>query len=129
MINNVVLLGNLTDNPEEKSSKENKQFCTFTIALNSTIKGERTTMYIDCVAGGETGVGIKRYFRKGDYICVKGSLCLRSYKTKHGDYARKCYISVNGFSFCGSSLKSSGIEEQDDEPQVDLSLGEDDLPF
>lgn len=129
MINNIVLLGNLTRDPEERASKENKQFCTFTIALNSTINGEKTTMFVDCIAGGETGIGIKRYFRKGDYICVKGSLCLKRYKTKHGDYARTCYISVNGFSFCGSSVKVSEMEVQDDEPQVDLPAGEDDLPY
>lgn len=129
MINNVVLLGNLAGNPEIKTSKTGNQFCAFCIAINNTVKGERTVTYFDCIAGGEAGISIERYFRQGDYICVNGSLCQRKYKTKHGDCAKSCYINVNSFSFCGSSYNESAMQEYDDEPQVDLPSSEDDLPY
>lgn len=131
MINNVVLLGNLTGDPEIRTATSGKELCRFTIALNDTnAAGEKTVEYIPCIAWENLGRTISKYFHKGDCISIVGSLKKSSYTTKHGDRASVCNVHVSSFSFCGSSYDSDKESLQIDEPVVSLpGSDEDDFPY
>lgn len=131
MINNVVLLGNLTGDSEIRMTTSGKELCRFTIALNDkNAAGEKTAEFIKCVAWEELGRTVSKYFHKGDYISVIGSLKMSSYTTKHGDRATSCNVDVSSFSFCGSNYDSDKESLQTDEPVVSLpGSDEDDLPY
>lgn len=131
MINNVTLLGNITNDPEIRTATSGKELCVFTIALNSkTPTGGKKTEYIDCVAWDKLGQTIAKYFRKGDYISIVGSLRTSKYKTPHGDWAKKYNVDISTFSFCGKGYDSAPAEQPaEDDPVVSLPSSDDDLPF
>ncbi len=127
MINSVTLVGRLTVYPEIKTTKNGKECCQFTIAINYGKKDEEKSVeYYVCTAWEALGTTISRYFKKGDYIAVSGRLSVKPYKTKHGDNATASNIVVNDFSFCAN--KSN--QQASDNDKVSLPLDDDDeLPF
>lgn len=92
MINNVVLLGNITKEPEVKKSKSGKKYARFTIALN----GRDKTTFVPCVAFEKTAELIENYFTQGSFIGVTGSLDIQKKDDKY--YTN---IIVNEISFAG----------------------------
>lgn len=132
MINKVILLGNMTADPEIRTTTSAKEVCRFSIALNGKNSiGDKTVDYVNCCAWEELGTRISRYFLRGDTICVVGVLKFSKYKTKHGDNAVSCYVDVKEFSFCGSGKNKSTqvCSDISDEPEALMPGNEDDLPF
>ena len=134
MINEVILLGNLTSDPEIRTTSAGKEVCRFSIALNSkSASGDRTVDYINCAAWEDVGRRLARYLRKGDGICVIGSIKMSKYKTAHGDSATTCTINVKEFSFGCSPRREDRSPRNDEEPEVSLPVKDEDdesgLPF
>ena len=104
-INNVVLVGRLTQDPELKMTKNNKEFCRFSIASN---RDKETVGFYDCVAWGKTAEIIAKHLSKGRRIGVTGSLWYSSWKRDDGKTASKVEIMVNMFQFLDSEKKDTG---------------------
>ncbi len=80
--NKVILIGNLTDDPELKTTTNGIKVTTFTIAVNRryTKPGEQAqTDFINVVAWRQTAEFVSRFFTKGKPILVCGSLQTRSW--------------------------------------------------
>ncbi|MDP1615074.1 MAG: single-stranded DNA-binding protein, partial [Methylococcales bacterium] len=73
MLNTAFVQGNLTANPETKSSSSGK-FVTFSIAHNYGKGDKKVTVFINCVANDKLGETIMKYFTKGKPIIVEGTL-------------------------------------------------------
>lgn len=130
MINKVILLGNITADPEIRTTPTGNECCRFSVALNGrNAKGERTVEYVNCSAWDDTGRSIARYCRRGDSVAVVGALKFSKYKTKHGDTATACTVNVYEWSFGGGSGRKDNGADETAEPEVSLPAGEDDLPF
>lgn len=89
-MNNVILMGRLTADPELRQTQSGISSCRFTIAVNRKFKNKDTDQYesdfISCVAWRQTAEFVSRYFSKGSMICVSGSLRTGSYTDKnHSD--------------------------------------------
>ena len=106
MINKVILLGNITKEPEVKKSKSGKKYARFTIALNEKDK----TTFVTCVAFEKTAELIENYFSKGSFIGVTGSLDIQKKDDKY--YTN---IIVNEISFAGYK-KAEAEEAMEDLP-------------
>ena len=84
MINNVVLLGRLTADPELKKTQSDLSVCSFTIA-NDTGSGEhKKTHFLPVVAWRGTAEFICKYFKKGQQIGIVGQLTMRKWEDKDG---------------------------------------------
>ena len=80
----VVILGNLTRDPELRATPSGLKLANFTVAINrnyTSQSGEKQTetSFIDCVAWGKTGETIAKYFQKGRQILVSGRLNQRTW--------------------------------------------------
>jgi single-strand DNA-binding protein len=148
--NKVILMGNLTRDPESRTTPSGQSVTNFSLAVNRTWKGadgqqNEDVSYIDCVAWGKTGEIITQYLGKGRAILVSGRLDQRSWEDKEsGGKRSKIEVIVEDFNFVGdgqgggsdaprtsstSTTKSSNKEEArtdniDDKP-IDLS----EIPF
>ena len=112
MINNAVLMGRLTANPELKTTPSDVSVTPFTIAVDRKYGGqEKQTDFIDCVAWRQTAEFICRYFRKGDLIAVEGELQTRNYEDKNGNKRKAVEVVVNNVSFCGSKTSREAPPE------------------
>lgn len=116
-MNNVILMGRLTHDPELRQTQSGISSCRFTIAVNRKFKndkGEYDADFISCVAWRQTAEFVSRYFSKGSMICVSGSLRSGSYTDKnHSDvthYTTDVY--VDNVEFCGDKGNNSGNQQQ-----------------
>ncbi len=145
--NKVILMGNLTADPELRTTPNGQNLASFTLAINRTwnsTNGERQeeTSFINCTAWGNTGETIAKYVGKGRQLLVSGRLQQRSWEDKETGKRRSAIdVIVEEFSFVndgrgsganagGGSQKASSQPPADtaevdaDEP-IDLS----DIPF
>lgn len=142
--NKVILMGNLTRDPETRATPGGQSVTNFSLAVNRTWKGQdgsqqESVSYIDCVAWGKPGEIIAQYLQKGRAVLVSGRLDQRSWDDKEtGQKRSKVEVVVEDFNFVGdggrggdqpsggapAAAKDPVIQDIDDKP-IDLS----DIPF
>ena len=77
-MNNVSLIGRITNDLEVKATSTGKSVLNFCIAVN---KDKETTYFIDCVAWNTTATNIGKFFKKGSQIAnivVDGAIAYRN---------------------------------------------------
>lgn len=151
--NKVILMGNLTRDPEVRTTPSGQSVANFSLAVNRTWRdangqNQEAVSYIDCVAWGKAGEIIAQYMQKGRALLVSGRLDQRSWDDKEtGGKRSKIEVVVEDFNFVdggngggngdfnaparsststGASAKkpADDTEEIDDKP-IDLS----EIPF
>ena len=86
-MNKVFLIGNLTRDPEMRTTPSGVGVCSFSIAVNRKIQsktGEKKTDYFDIITWRSLAELCGRYLSKGRKVAVVGELQNRSYETKDG---------------------------------------------
>jgi len=109
--NKVVLMGNLTRDPELRSIPSGQQVASFSLAVNRTWKNasgeqQEAVDYIDCNAWGKPGEIITQYMKKGSAILVSGRLQQRQWE-QEGQKRSKVEIVVEDFNFVGGNDSGS----------------------
>ena len=127
--NKVILIGNLTRDPELRFLPSQTPVCEIGLAVNRKWKpkdGEQReeTCFIDCTAFGKQAEVINQYMTKGRPIMIEGRLQLDSWE-KDGQRRSKHKVVVEQFQFLGDTKP-----EAQDRPQteVDPKTG-DEIPF
>ena len=113
-LNKVMLMGNLTRDPEIKYTPKGTAIANFGIAINRVFtpeggeKREEVT-FIDLEAWGRTAEVIGEYFKKGKPIFIEGRLKLDSWDDKTtGKKMSKLRVVVESFEFLGSREGGAG---------------------
>ncbi|MGH7157787.1 MAG: single-stranded DNA-binding protein [Candidatus Saccharimonadales bacterium] len=112
--NKVILMGNLTRDPEVRTTPSGQSVANFSLAVNRTWKGQdgntqEAVSYIDCVAWGKTGEIIAQYVQKGRPLLVSGRLDQRSWDDKESGQKRsKVEVVVEDFNFVGGGAGGQG---------------------
>lgn len=105
-LNRVVLTGNLTRDPELRSTPSGTSVCQFSIAVNGREKrgGEWQDRadFFDCVAWGSMGESLARYKQKGDPLAVDGRLRQERWQTQGGDNRSRVVVVADSVQFLGS---------------------------
>ena len=89
-VNKVILIGNLTRDPELKQTQSGQSVTTFGIATNRewmTSSGERkqSAEFHECVAWAKLAEICANYLKKGKLVYLEGYLKTRSWETETGD--------------------------------------------
>lgn len=135
MLNTVILMGRLAQEPEMKTTTNGKSYLKFTIAVSQdkvSSDGERKVNFIDCLAWEKSAELICNYFSKGDLIIIEGRIETGTYKDKQGNDKKSFVVVVKSINFTSSKNNSNTkkrIDEKNkEENQVNL-LDNQDLPF
>ena len=111
-MNKVILIGNLTRDPEVRYSQsaEPVAICKFSIACNKRFKreGESDADFINCVALGKTGEFVEKYFTKGKKIGIVGRLSVRPYEDQSGQKRTWTEVVADEVEFVDSKTGSGG---------------------
>ncbi|MDQ3093614.1 MAG: single-stranded DNA-binding protein [bacterium] len=110
--NQVILMGNLTRDPELRSTPNGQSVCSFSLALNRSYKGsdgewQEATDFIDIVAWGPLGERVSQYLSKGRPCLVNGRLQSRSWE-QEGQKRSKVEVVAQDVTFLGGPQGSSG---------------------
>lgn len=104
--NQVVLMGNLTRDPELRTTPNGQNVCNFSLALNRSYKGsdgewQEATDFVDIVAWAGLGERVAQYLSKGRPALVSGRLQSRSWE-QDGQKRSKLEVVALDVTFLGS---------------------------
>jgi len=102
-VNQVILLGNLTRDPELRQTPSGQSVVSFSLALNRAYKDQsgewvEATDYIDVVAWGPLAERVAQYLHKGRRALVQGRLQSRSWE-QDGQKRSKVEVLANDVTF------------------------------
>lgn len=104
--NQVVLMGNLTRDPELRTTPNGHSVCSFSLALNRSYKNAsgdwvEATDYVDIVAWAALGERVSQYLTKGRPALVSGRLQSRSWE-QDGQKRSKLEVVAQDVTFLGA---------------------------
>jgi single-strand DNA-binding protein len=120
--NQVTLMGNLTRDPELRTTPNGASVCSFSLALNRSYKNsegnwQEATDYIDIVAWGPLGERVAQYLTKGRPALVAGRLQSRSWE-QDGQKRSKVEVVANDVTFLGGPGGGQAAPAVDDIDQT-----------
>ncbi|MHC5269305.1 single-stranded DNA-binding protein [Enterococcus sp. LJL98] len=111
MINNVVLVGRLTKDPDLRYTSSGTAVATFTLAVNRNFasqSGEREADFINCVIWRKSAETLANYAKKGTLLGVTGRIQTRNYENQQGQRVYVTEIVAENFQL----LESRAVNEQ-----------------
>lgn len=120
-LNKVLLMGNLTRDPELRMTPKGTAICTFSLAVNRQFKTESgetkdEVTYVDIEAWGKQGETISKYVTKGRPLYVEGRLRLDQWEDKNTKEKRsRMKIVLENFQFLGDSRGGGGQSSSGEE--------------
>ena len=111
-MNNVSLIGRLTQDPELRTTSTGLSTTRFSIAVDGrpTASGERTTNFINIVAWRGQAENVCKYCKKGSQVGVTGYIQTGSYTAQDGTKRYTTDVVANQVTFLGS--KSAGDADE-----------------
>lgn len=150
MINKIVLIGRLGQDPELRYTQQGTAVLAFDIAVNRQFKGSdgsRETDWISIVAWRQLAELCAQYLRKGSQVAIEGRLQTRSYENKDGQKVKVYEVVAENVQFLDrgtdtgyEASSSQGFQAQqttnrtkNDDPFANndkiIDISDDDLPF
>lgn len=150
MINNVVLVGRLTRDPELRYTPQNQAVGTFGLAVNRQFKnanGEREADFINCVIWRQQAENLAKFAKKGALIGITGRIQTRNYENQQGQKVYVTEVVADTFQMLESNKaqgqQASKPQAQNKKPQAPdpfkapaadpfaggAEISDDDLPF
>jgi single-strand DNA-binding protein len=129
-MNQLIIIGNLTRDPESRSTQSGKQVCTFSVAVTRRNDREKSDFF-RVSAWGELGNNCARYLSKGKKVCVIGQVSVSTYTTQNGETRANMDVFAEKVEF----LSPSGNTQQNapQAPKTDAQSGfvqvDDEIPF
>lgn len=117
-MNNVILVGRLTKEPEMSYTKSGKAVCKMTIAVD---RGKEDADFINCVAFDRNAENIGKMFHKGRPISVIGNIRTGSYTNRDGKKVYTTDVWIDRWEFVPQ-------DKRDEVPDT-FSSAVDDIPF
>ena len=126
-MNNVILMGRLTRDPELQYSNNGTAFSKFSIAVPRDFKREEVD-FINCLAFGKTAETIAEYLKKGKRIALQGRIQTGSYNNKEGQRVNTFEVVIDKFEFVDSAKSEENNKNVRSNVRSEEDL-EDDFPF
>ena len=142
-MNKVILIGNLTKDPEQQYTPSNICVCRFTVAVNrsySSASGDKQTDFLPVVCWRSQAENCARHLKKGSKVGVSGSIQTRTYDDANGVRRYVTEIVADEVQFL-STRNENGSDDIPDIPEVRETrrvprvedarpvANDDDLPF
>ena len=112
--NKVILIGNMTADPELKTTQSGISVCSFSIAINRRFanEGQQNVDFINIVAWRNTAEFVNKYFKKGKPILVCGQLQTRTWNDNEGNKRYATEVIADEVSFVGNNETSTGAKNE-----------------
>ena len=139
-INRVVITGNLTRDPELRSTRGGTSVCSLRIATNSRRKDASGNWvekpnYFDVTVWGAQGENCAQYLSKGRPVAIDGRLDWREWEAQDGSKRQAVQIIASTVQFLGGRQEGEGAQPQfvpSGAPAESADFGtggDDDIPF
>lgn len=118
-MNKVFLVGNLTRDPELRSTKDGIAVCTFNVAVNKRFKhdGEQEADFFRITAWRGLGENCAKYLAKGKKVSVSGSVSAQAYVGNDGQPHASLEVLADDIEFLSPKSESSFTPAEPNKPQ------------
>ena len=133
-INRVVLTGNLTQDPEQRSTADGTAVCALRIASNARRKDATSGAwtdkpnYFDVTIFGAQGENAARYLAKGRGVAIDGRLDWHEWQSQDGTKRQAIQIIADTVQFLGTPQQAPNDQPHNRAPLPAVS-SDDDIPF
>ena len=135
-LNKVMLIGNLTRDPQLSYLPSQTAVVEFGLAINRKWTGKdgekkEETCFVDCRAFGRPAENINKYLSKGRPIFIEGRLTFDSWTAQDGSKRSKHRLTVENFQFLGGGTGAAGqdVNNSSVREQAENGQADDDIPF
>lgn len=113
-MNKLTIIGNLTSDPELRTTTSGKNVCSFTVAVNRPKRNgqDQGADYFKVSTWNEHGISCSKYLEKGKKVCVIGPVSVRAYTNNKGEPAASLEVTVNEVEFL--SPRMTPVTDPDD---------------
>ena len=130
-INSLTIIGNLTADPETRTTKDGKSVCGFTVAVNrrgqKDANGNNIADFFRVGVFGKTGEACQKYLGKGKKVCVVGSVSVHAFTGNDGQPRGSLEVFATDVEFLASA-GDQGSQQAAPAP-VAQPVDTDTLPF
>jgi single-strand DNA-binding protein len=136
--NKVLLMGNLTRDPQFSYTPNQTPVVDFGMAMNRRWTGQDgsqrdETCFVDCRMFGKRAEVVNKYCKKGNPLFVEGRLTFDSWEAQDGSKRSKLRVTVENFEFIGGGGGSGGgsgggFNRSGNQPSTPQA-SDDDIPF
>ena len=111
--NKVILIGNLTRDPQLRYTPSQAAVCDFGVAVNRQWTGQdgqkrEEVCFVDCTAWARQAETIQKYLSKGRPVFIEGRLTYRQWDGPDGKKRSKLEVTVERFQFLGGPRSGGG---------------------
>lgn len=148
-MNKVILIGNLTRDPELRTTSQGINVCSFTIAVNKRRAGQsaagdqQDADFFRITAWRQLGELCQKYLAKGRKVCVVGTVSVSTFEGKDGATRASLEVTADEVEFLSPRSESTGGDYRPAMPASDMGsavgsaptgggftqVEEDELPF
>ncbi|MGM0237461.1 single-stranded DNA-binding protein [Enterococcus sp. AZ103] len=123
MINNVVLIGRLTKEPDLRYTSSGQAVATFTLAVNRNFtnqSGNRDADFINCVIWRKAAENFANFAKKGSLVGITGRIQTRNYENQQGQKVYVTEVIIDSFQMLETR---SANDQRQNNPHMDASDG------
>ena len=132
-MNKIILIGNLTKDPETRTTPSGKSVCSFDLAVNERRGGQDSTTYFRISAWEKQGENCQRFLSKGKKVMVSGPVSARAYTTSGGETRVSIEVTANEVEFLSPRDNYEQQErqaiQQENVPAGAIAVEMDEIPF
>lgn len=135
-LNHVVLIGNLTDDPELRFTQSGMARARFSIALNRRWRDregklQEETTFVPIVVWGPQAETCVNFLNKGRLVAVEGRLRIDTYQTEEGERRKITEVVARTVQFLGARREGASPEPEGETPPPAETNegGNEEIPF
>lgn len=101
-MNKLIIIGNLTADPQLRTTPNGVSVCDFTLAVNDRKGGDNNATYFRVTAWRQLGENCQKYLAKGRKAFVSGPVSARTYQTQNGETRVSLEVTADDVEFLSS---------------------------
>ena len=107
-MNKLIIIGNLTRDPETRTTTSGAKVCNFSVAVNEGPTSKRTTTYFRVAAWNQLGENCAKFLSKGRKVCVEGKVDASAYLNNQGQPVGQIEVTANSVEFLSAAGEERG---------------------
>ena len=129
-MNKLTIIGNLTNDPELRTTTAGVNVCSFTVAVNrrKKVEGQPEADFFKVSAWREKGENCARFLGKGKKVCVIGPVAVRTYTANDGNTRAQMEVTADEVEFLSPAGQSEPEQKKDTATGFE-QVETDELPF
>ena len=127
-MNKLTIIGNLTKDPELRTTTSGVNVCSFRVAVNRRHGDKDETDFFNVSAWRERGELCAKFLQKGKKVCVIGPVSVRTYETG-GKFAASLEVTADEIEFISPRVSDPEPAKEPEQTGGFTAVEPDDLPF